>query len=240
MVHIAMTVMKNMTKTKTKTSKSLETIVNFILDKSGSMENVRKETIQGFNKYLKELKSLKGKVSFSFTLFNTSFTKRYIMTPVKEIPLLNAETYVPNGMTALYDAAVETIEEVSDQVDKMEIKPAVLTVIMTDGEENSSCKHDQSCLTDLIKKLKDQGNYTFIFMGSNQDAWATAKVWGLDQGNVLSYNANGMGSTNAFRNLSRGTQVYMSAMSAQMSTNGNVGNVTDFFKANDSPTSSNS
>lgn len=36
--------------------KKLPTIVNFILDKSGSMDSVRESTISGYNEYIQTLK----------------------------------------------------------------------------------------------------------------------------------------------------------------------------------------
>ena len=137
----------------------MKTIVNFILDKSGSMETCKDETIIGFNKYVQTLKkkAKKGTMQFSLTLFDTVITKPYIAVDISKVKPLNVETYNPNGWTALYDAAVDTIEAVSAKVDKMKEKTAVLTVIMTDGMENSSTKHNQDCLKDLVSKLKKEG-----------------------------------------------------------------------------------
>jgi hypothetical protein len=44
-------------------TKKLETLVNFILDKSGSMGAVKTATISGFNEYLKTLKNQKTDMS---------------------------------------------------------------------------------------------------------------------------------------------------------------------------------
>ena len=48
----------------------MKTLVNFILDKSGSMYNAQEATISGFNEYLGTLKEDKD-ILLSLTLFDT-------------------------------------------------------------------------------------------------------------------------------------------------------------------------
>ena len=180
---------------KTINTKTITTIVNFILDRSGSMNECKEGTISGFNKYLKDLQKKKGHVLFSLTFFDTRVDKKYTLVPLSEVKKLNSENYVPDGNTALYDAAIDTIEQVSEQVDGMrESKPTVLTVIMTDGEENSSVHHDRECLNDLISKLQKAGNWTFIYLGANQDSWDNARHMGFSSGNVANYQSSNLGT----------------------------------------------
>lgn len=205
----------------------MKTIVNFILDKSGSMASIEKDVIGGFNSYIKELKEGKNSkdILFTLTLFDTvSIDTPYLLTPIKDVQPLNSKTYRPNGGTPLYDAAVETIENIADRVDEMKGRKAVVVTIMTDGEENSSVKHDQDCLKDLIEKLEKRGNWTFTFMGANQDAWNTANKFGIAAGNTMSWEASSLGSTNALRSLAQNTVMY--AMSAG---GGGAGGTKAFF-----------
>jgi hypothetical protein len=68
-------------------------LVNFILDKSGSMESVRSETILGFNKYLRELKSDPATdYRFSLTMFDTNCNLVYTDVPLDEVNELTRET----------------------------------------------------------------------------------------------------------------------------------------------------
>jgi uncharacterized protein YegL len=208
----------------------MKTIVNFILDKSGSMETCKDETIIGFNKYVQTLKkkAKKGTMQFSLTLFDTVITKPYIAVDISKVKPLNVETYNPNGWTALYDAAVDTIEAVSAKVDKMKEKTAVLTVIMTDGMENSSTKHNQDCLKDLVSKLKKEGNWTFVFLGANQDSWATGNLIGVDAGNVANFDT--VNIKRAFVNLAGNTANYAASMMSVANTGSTMLNTKDFFE----------
>src|ERR1035437_6725076 len=149
-----------------KSKKQLKQITCFILDKSGSMSSIEKQAIAGFNEYIDTLKKSKVDVSFPLTLFDTIAVETpYKNVAIKDVKKLNSETYVPRGGTPLYDACVETIEvlntEVESEHNHTDKEIAVSVVIMTDGEENSSTKHDEKCLRDLVYKLTKKGNWTF-------------------------------------------------------------------------------
>lgn len=189
-------------------------LVNFILDVSGSMEAVQEATISGFNEYLGGLKKREEKVLFSLTLFNTVVKEIYTLKPIKEVPALTKKTYNPDGGTALYDASVETIEKSTKMIDEIKGKTAVLTVIMTDGQENSSTRHNEGCLKDLMKKLEKEGKWTFVFLGANQNSWATTANWGVSTGNVANWTFSSSGIQNAFQSLGGNTANYMCEMSS--------------------------
>lgn len=180
-------------------NKKVTTIVNIILDKSGSMEECRSGTIEGFNSYIKKLQKEDANILVSLTLFNTSVEKRYSLVSVKDVKMLNKESYNPDGGTALWDAAVDTTEECYERTkDMIEKKPAILSVIITDGEENSSIKHDRGCMNDLVEKLKAEGNWSFIYMGANQDSWANAHAVNMDFGNTVNIRSSNIGMKKTF------------------------------------------
>lgn len=212
------------------TNKKLTTLVSFILDRSGSMEAIKEATISGFNEYINGLKKQeKGKMLFSLTTFDTeSIDQIYDQVPIKQIEPLTDKTYDPRSGTPLYDATVDTIEKLAEKVDKIEIKPAVLVAIMTDGEENSSKEHDANCLKDLIKKLERQGNYTFVYLGANQDSWTIAQKFGIQKGNIANWTANATGINNAFMAMATSTVNYSNIM-ADNSNKGIALNASKFF-----------
>lgn len=204
---------------KTKTTKGIpknpkmETLVNFILDKSGSMSSIEGATTGGFNEYLNSLKKDGNKYSFSLTLFDTKVSKPYVNQPISKIIELDKKSYVPDGMTALYDAVCQTIKEVRGTVKKNQ---KVLTVIMTDGAENSSQEYSQQNLKDLVQELEKTGLWSFVFLGANQDSYATAGAVGISVNNTANYVPDSHGTLNAFASVSRGTSAF--SMSAQSAT----------------------
>lgn len=163
------------------------------------MQDCKAGTIEGFNAYIKKLRKEDANVLVSLTLFNTKSEKRYSLVPVKEVALLNDNNYRPDWGTALWDAAVDSTEEAYERTKEMiENKPSILSVIITDGEENSSQRHERSCMNDLVEKLKAEGNWSFIYLGANQDSWSNASQVSMDIGNVANVQASNAGMRKSF------------------------------------------
>jgi len=210
----------------------MKTLINFILDKSGSMSMRTDATISGFNEYLKtvkkEAKKSKDKTTFSLTMFDTEVVKKYVSKDIKDVEPLDRETYAPDGMTALYDAVCITVKEVEEELKKVKGKTAVVTVILTDGEENSSQEYTQKELSAKIKELQ-KGNWSFVFLGANQDSWATAQKWGIHAGNIANFS---MGTDqqvkSAFASVGRGTVASVNYM-ASLGDDDKL-QVSDFFQ----------
>lgn len=208
-----------------KTKKVGKTVVSFILDKSSSMGMVQDATISGFNEYIDTLKKdKKGDYSFTLTLFDTEITTPIEGVPLKKVEPLTRSSYRPSGCTALYDAVCRTINDLD--VSK---KDSSLVIIMTDGEENSSREYNEQKMKDIIKKLEKKGNWTFVFLGANQDSYAKASQFGFNRSNVSNYNATDSGTRMAFSSLARNT----ASFSAQSFDGGAGGSTANFFSAKD-------
>jgi hypothetical protein len=98
----------SMTQAKTRT------LVTFLLDRTGSMEAIRDDTIGGFNAYIGGLKGA-GEVEIDFTLIqfdSISIDKICVAVPIAQIAKLTRDSYQPRGSTPLIDAAVKTINAV--------------------------------------------------------------------------------------------------------------------------------
>jgi uncharacterized protein YegL len=81
------------------------------------------------------------------------------------------KTIKPDGRTALYDAIVTNIDFVENELLKTETanEMTVIFVILTDGHENASKLVDTQQLREKIMKLQQQGNWEFIFFGTDLD-----------------------------------------------------------------------
>jgi uncharacterized protein YegL len=162
-------------------------LVNVILDKSGSMASKLNDVIAGFNAYLDGL-AREDQVDylFSLTLFDTLVAYRHVAIPLTQVKKLDSNSYVPGGNTALNDAIGITVRKVegdSPRVDK------VITVIMTDGEENSSREWTLDAVKSLIEQKEKEGVWTFAFLGAAPDAWDQGKSYGIPAANVAFYDA---------------------------------------------------
>lgn len=194
-----------------KVNERVTTVVNFILDMSGSMQSVKEATISGFNEYLGNLKKDGNDYRVNVTFFDDLIEKPYVDAKIYDVMPIRNE-YQPRGMTALYDAICKTVSESR----KLGNHEKALVVIMTDGGENSSKEYTEQDFIRIKEKLEDGGNYTFVFLGANQDAWGVAGRWGFAKNNVARYNATKAGTKFAFDNMSRSTSMY--AASADFTT----------------------
>ena len=83
----------------------------FILDRSGSMAGLEKDTIGGYNALLEKQKREKGKARITTVLFDDRYELLHRMMPLKEVLPLTDKEYFVRGSTALLDAVGLTISE---------------------------------------------------------------------------------------------------------------------------------
>ena len=136
-----------------------------LLDRSGSMETCRDDTITGFNSFIESQKQFGG--TMTLCLFDHEFEVVYDKTPIDEVPALCTDTFVPRGGTALLDAM--------GQILKMDLSDDAMVIILTDGEENSSDVYTAAHIKDLV----DLKPWKFVYLGANQDAVLAATKLGI-------------------------------------------------------------
>ena len=83
----------------------------FILDRSGSMQGLEKETIAGFNRVLNEQRKREMDIAVTTILFDEQYEVLHPRINIQEVRSINGEQYFVRGSTALYDAIGKTIEE---------------------------------------------------------------------------------------------------------------------------------
>jgi len=196
-----------------KTSESGKTtVVHLLLDTSGSMSTVQGATIEGYNEYINSLKEDGGKFKISLTLFDSDVTdklrleKRYDSVNVDDVEPLTRETYRPTGGTPLHDAFCMTLKDMKDRKDEK-----YLFVVLTDGMENTSKEYNAKDMKNLKKKFEAKDNWTFVYLGANQDAFATAQQYDFSTSNVSNFNATRKGVGTTFDVLSVATRSYSAA-----------------------------
>lgn len=163
-------------------------LINFVLDKSGSMETIRSATISGFNEFKNDQAREAGSARMTLTLFDTGFHTVATAAPVGDVRDLDSRTYAPNGGTALYDAVGHTLHLTDEYVAKHH-PDQVLFVIMTDGEENSSREFDRERIFRLIGERQRDAGYEFIYLGANQDSYLAGQAMGIRAGRMVDYDA---------------------------------------------------
>ena len=93
--------------------KNLTEIV-FILDRSGSMCGLEKDTIGGFNSMIEKQKKAEGEALISTVLFDGVSEVLYDHVDVKEIRPMTERDYTVRGCTALLDAIGGAIHHIGN------------------------------------------------------------------------------------------------------------------------------
>ena len=145
-----------------------------ILDKSGSMESIRTEAINGYNETLGSIKATQLKFLdtqehfVSLAAFcDCGIDMNYVMTPIKDADKLTKEKYDPCCCTPLFDAIGKTVKTLKKKIADEE-DAGVLVTIITDGYENSSKEWDAKGVAKLIEECKEDG-WMFSFIGAGED-----------------------------------------------------------------------
>ena len=165
----------------------------FILDKSGSMSGLEKDTIGGYNAMLKEQKSVVGECHITTVLFDNGYEILHDRIDIRAVSPITEKEYQVGGSTALLDAIGKTINKIGNAqrhtADEYRAEK-VMFVIITDGEENSSCEYSSDKVKFQIERQKEKYGWEFIFLGANIDAVETASGFGISADRAQNFHAD--------------------------------------------------
>ena len=173
-----------------------------ILDKSGSMESIRKEAIDGYNETLgtiraAQLKHLDTQDHFvSLAFCSCGINMIYDKTPIKDVGKLTQKQYEPCCGTPLFDAIGFTVKRLKADIKDVE-DAAVLVTIITDGYENSSREWTGRAVQKLIEDCKEEG-WMFSFLGAGEDVVRIAT--NISIFNTVVWEATSEGTADVFAN----------------------------------------
>ena len=178
--------------------------LGFVLDKSGSMQNLVNEAVAGFNTLVDEQRDLKPPANFSLALFNDTVSSLYDAIPIAEAPPLTRELYRPAGGTALNVAIGSMIQVIGKRAKR---STRVLIAILTDGAENSSQTFSQANILQMITYRRITYDWQFVFIGPPHAASYALSI-GIPQSNIVSFNADGEGVRLVLDRLSKSLRAY--------------------------------
>ena len=169
----------------------------FILDRSGSMEGLEKDTIGGFNAMIKKQRAEEGEAIISTVLFDDATEVIHDRLTLENVPLLTEKEYYVRGCTALLDAvggAIHHIGNVHKYAREEDRPEKTLFVITTDGMENASRRYTYDKVKTMIQRQKEKYGWEFLFLGANIDAAREAARFGISEDRAADYLADPQGT----------------------------------------------
>lgn len=183
----------------------------FILDKSGSMSGLEKDTIGGYNSMLEKQKVVEGECRITTVLFDNKYELLHDRIDIRAVSPITEKEYQVGGSTALLDAIGRTIHKIGNAQKHTANDyraEKVLFVIITDGEENSSREYSAEKIKALIEQQKKNYGWEFIFLGANIDAVETAGRFGISADRAQNYHADREGVELNFRVMSEAVATF--------------------------------
>lgn len=186
------------------------THIHVVLDRTGSMETIRNDTIGGFNSFLQEQQELPGKATMSLVQFDSQDPYEVVLDfeNISKAKKLTRETYVPRAATPLLDAIGRSINDVEEKISAMKKKPdGIIIAVITDGQENSS----QEFNLDQIKKMiedKQNEKWQFAFLSADLASIKDAIDMGIPLASTMSYGTTPDGVHTMYSSVSQSVSNY--------------------------------
>lgn len=189
--------MEKSIKNTNKTNSNGITELVFILDRSGSMMGLEKDTIGGFNAMIEKQKKQDGECYVSTVLFDNVSEVIHDRVKLSEIKPMTEDDYYVRGCTALIDAiggAIHHIGNIHKYARPEDVPEHTMFIITTDGMENASHRYSVEKVRAMIKHEKEKYGWEFLFIGANIDAVETAAQYGIDSDRAVNYKADEKGT----------------------------------------------
>ena len=178
----------------------------FIIDRSGSMSGLEKDTIGGFNSMIEKQRKEEGECYVSTVLFDHETKVLHDRVKLSEVRPMTEEDYTVRGTTALIDAlggAIHHIGNVHKYARPEDVPAHTMFIITTDGMENASRRYTSDQVKEKIERQKEKYGWEFIFIGANIDAVETAARYGIGAERAVNYHADGKGTEMLFKSVSK-------------------------------------
>ena len=169
----------------------------FIIDRSGSMYGLEKDTAGGFNSLVEKQRNKDGKCYVSAVLFDHECNVVYDREDISKIRQMTEKDCAARGNTALMDAlggAIHHIGNIHKYARAEDVPEHTMFVIITDGFENASVRYSADRVRYMVERQKSRYGWEFIFIGANIDAASTARSYGIDADRAVNYNSDGEGT----------------------------------------------
>lgn len=183
--------------------------IEVVLDRSGSMQSIKKDAIGGFNTWLAEQQKVPGAANLVLTLFDNEFITSPA-TPLSLVQPLTEQTYIPRGSTALNDA-------IGMALNRLETKnpERAILVILTDGGENASKRFTAQQIRQRIEVAQGRG-WQVLYLSAALSAFTDAASFGIMRSATTQFSHDSHGTRSAYVTMSTANTNYRNGEPAIM------------------------
>jgi hypothetical protein len=165
------------------------------------MEFLANEVVEGFNNLISDLPQ---SATVSLYGFGTGKNLRVIheREPVSSLPVLNLRTYVPNGLTPLYDSVSNVLTRFESESAIQRMRPMTF-IIISDGGENSSISFSLNQTREKVNDAQSRGT-KILFFALGTEAAEEAKNLGIPATSTKEFNPDSDGVEEVFDSIGGG------------------------------------
>lgn len=197
------------------------THISILLDRTGSMQSIRDDTIGGFNTFLTAQQSQPGHATLTLVQFDSQDPYEVVhhFSPIELVPPLTAETYVPRASTPLLDALGRGINDLAQSIGTLKEanRPArVILAVVTDGRENASREFRKAEVERMIRERTEKDGWQFVYLSADLSAFGDAHDLGFAAHASLAFAKNAQGTHASWASLSARTSDYRSGARRNM------------------------
>ena len=167
--------------------------VTFVQDVSGSMHDQRVSVVNGINEIIVDMKKryrdpCEHRAHINIIKFSSHDNIRVgERVPVHDVPIMDLNDLVCDGMTALWDAVAIAI----DRMNTSSAGVPATTYVFSDGDNNDSLMHNQFGVNEMIADNKKRNPmHSILFIGSDPSTKRNAAGMGLDRMHSIQHDSH--------------------------------------------------
>lgn len=191
-----------------------KTHVMLVVDRSGSMHGIWHEALRMLGRVVDEVRAGATAPGQETTLSLVSFSNvvklHWLAAPLDSVVSLPLQR--PDGSTALFDAVGDAVDHLSGLPDARSLSTSFLVIVITDGEENNSRRHERVRLLQRLRDVQATDRWSLVFQVPRGYA-GTVRDLGIPSDNIREWSQDAAGVRQVAEDLTAGMRQYFHARS---------------------------
>lgn len=170
----------------------------FIIDRSGSMDDILAGMQSGFQELVKEQEASLLRTTASLWQFDNIIENLHSFQP---IGALHDYQLIPRNSTAMFDAIADAVIAEGEKLAAMpenERPGQVNVLVVSDGLNNASTRYTGPQVAGILRHQQEAYGWGVLYMGCNQDALKEGAAVGVATASSLSFDSSNTGAHVAY------------------------------------------